>query len=44
MKLEFYKPEKTVSGPAYGNWFKLLATVISAALAAYAVRDRKSVV
>lgn len=37
MKLEFYKPENTVSGPAYGNWFKLLATVIFSGLAAYAV-------
>jgi hypothetical protein len=37
MKLEFYKPENTVSGPAYSNWFKLLATLISSALAAYAV-------
>lgn len=37
MKLEFYKPEKTVSGPAYSLWFKLVATVISLALAAYGV-------
>lgn len=37
MQFEFYKPEKAVGGPAYSNWFKLLATVISSALAAYAV-------
>ncbi|WP_019139806.1 hypothetical protein [Noviherbaspirillum massiliense] len=38
MKLQFYKPEKPVSGPAYGMWFKLLATLVTAALAAYAVK------
>jgi hypothetical protein len=37
MQLQFYKPESAVSGPAYNNWFKLLATLISAALGAYAV-------
>ena len=35
--MQFYKPEKTVVGPAYSPWFKLLATVISSGLAAYGV-------
>ena len=35
--MQFYKPSKPVTGPAYSPWFKLLATVISSALAAYAV-------
>lgn len=33
--LQFYKPEKTVSGPSYGLWFKVLATLLSLSLAAY---------
>ncbi|WP_136419669.1 hypothetical protein [Herbaspirillum sp. ST 5-3] len=37
MKFEFYKPERTVSGPAYNPWFKLLATAVTALLAAYGV-------
>ena len=37
MKFEFYKPEQTVTGPAYNMWFKLLATVVTIVLAAYAV-------
>jgi hypothetical protein len=37
MKVEFYKPAKTVTGPAYSNWFKLLATIVTAVLAGYAV-------
>lgn len=36
MKFEFYKPEKTVTGPAYSVWFKLLATVVTIVLAVYA--------
>jgi len=35
--MQFYKPSQPVTGPAYSPWFKLLATVISSALAAYAV-------
>jgi len=35
--MQFYKPQKPVTGPAYSPWFKLLATVISSALAAYGV-------
>ncbi len=37
MKFEFYKPEQTVTGPAYSLWFKLLATVVTAVLALYAL-------
>lgn len=37
MKVEFYKPAKAVTGAAYSNWFKLLATLITAVLAGYAV-------
>ena len=36
MAINFYKPEKTVSGPAYNPWFKLLATMVSTGLGAYA--------
>jgi hypothetical protein len=36
MKFEFYKPEQTVTGPAYSLWFKLLATVVTIVLAGYA--------
>ena len=35
MKFEFYKPEKTVAGPAYSRWFKLVATVVTLLLAVY---------
>jgi hypothetical protein len=34
--MQFYKPEKTVSGPSYGLWFKVLATVLSLGVAIYA--------
>jgi hypothetical protein len=37
MTPQFYQPQQTVRGPAYSLWFKLLATVISIALAAYGV-------
>jgi hypothetical protein len=36
MTFEFYKPQHTVTGPAYNLWFKLLATLLTAVLAAYA--------
>jgi len=36
MKFEFYKPEKNITGPAYNAWFKVLATVVTIVLAAYA--------
>jgi hypothetical protein len=35
--IAFYKPERTVCGPAYSPWFKLQATICSLGLAAYAV-------
>ncbi|HEY0845643.1 MAG TPA: hypothetical protein VGE12_09750 [Noviherbaspirillum sp.] len=37
MQFNFYKPENTVTGPAYNLWFKLLATVVTVILAGYAV-------
>ena len=37
MILSFYKPEKTVSGPAYSAAFKAFATLISTALALYGI-------
>jgi hypothetical protein len=37
MQMQFYKPEKPVSGPAYSLWFKLFATVVTILLAAYSV-------
>jgi len=35
--MQFYKPEKVVTGPSYGLWFKLYATIISIVLAGYAI-------
>lgn len=35
--MTFYKPEKTVTGPSYNLWFKILATVCSIGLALYAI-------
>ena len=37
MRMPFYKPEKPVTGPSYGLWFKIVATVVSIVLAVYAV-------
>jgi hypothetical protein len=37
MTLRWYQPEKAVTGPAYSPWFKLMATIISLALAAYGI-------
>ncbi|HEX2529979.1 MAG TPA: hypothetical protein VHK70_00745 [Burkholderiaceae bacterium] len=37
MKLNFYKPAKTVTGPAYNMWFKSVATVVCVALTLYGV-------
>jgi|GEM_PF-1310520 len=37
MKFDFYKPEQTVTGPAYSPWFKLLATVVTVVLGVYGV-------
>ena len=33
--MKFYKPERTVTGPAYGALFKVLATVVTIVLAGY---------
>lgn len=38
MTAQFYQPERTVTGPAYSKWFKYLATAVTIALAAYAIR------
>jgi len=35
MAVEYYKPEKTVTGPAYSPWFKLVATMVAIGLAGY---------
>ncbi|WP_199739024.1 hypothetical protein [Herminiimonas sp. KBW02] len=37
MTMNFYKPEKTVTGPAYSLWFKILASVFSISLFVYAI-------
>lgn len=33
--MNFYKPEKTVSGPSYGTGFKLFATIVTLGLLGY---------
>lgn len=38
MKPNFYQPQRPVVGPAYSNWFKLLATAVTAALAVYCIQ------
>jgi hypothetical protein len=35
--MNFYKPQKTVSGPAYGFGFKIFASILTAGLFGYAV-------
>lgn len=35
--MSFYRPERAVSGPSYGRGFKSVSTVLTIALAAYAV-------
>ncbi len=35
MRIHFYQPQQTVSGPAYSPWFKLLATLATLIIAAY---------
>ena len=37
MKLNFYQPQQTLVGPAYSPWFKLLATLVTVALAGYGI-------
>jgi hypothetical protein len=36
MQLNFYRPEQTITGPAYNLWFKILATVVTIVLVVYA--------
>ena len=36
MKFDFYKPERSITGPAYNLWFKVLATIVALMLAGYA--------
>lgn len=36
-RIEFYKPENVVSGPAYSLWFKLVATALTVMLAFYSM-------
>lgn len=35
MAIEFYKPAQAVTGPAYGAWFKAVATGVTVGLALY---------
>lgn len=35
--MNFYTPEKAVSGPAYSNGFKIFATIVTVALALYCI-------
>ena len=35
--MNFYKPEKTVTGPAYGLGFKVFATILTVVLVVYSV-------
>ncbi|HVL76270.1 MAG TPA: hypothetical protein VM406_09650 [Noviherbaspirillum sp.] len=37
MTPKFYRPAKTVTGPSYSLWFKLLATVVTAVLLGYGI-------
>lgn len=37
MQIQFYQPSASLSGPAYSPWFKMLATLVTVALAGYGV-------
>lgn len=37
MTPKFYRPAKTVTGPAYSTWFKLLATLVTGVLIGYGI-------
>jgi hypothetical protein len=37
MQMQFYKPEKSVSGPSYNLWFKVFATSVTILLATYSL-------
>jgi hypothetical protein len=36
VKFDFYKPARSITGPAYNLWFKVLATIVTLMLAGYA--------
>ena len=38
MSAQFYRPEKTVTGPAYSRWFKFLASLVAFVLASIVAR------
>ena len=37
MQTQFYQPSVSLSGPAYSPWFKMLATLVTVALAGYGI-------
>lgn len=37
MQTQFYQPRETLTGPAYSPWFKMLATLVTVALAGYGI-------
>ena len=37
MRTQFYQPLQPLTGPAYSPWFKMLATLVTVALAGYGV-------
>ncbi len=37
MQTQFYQPHATLTGPAYSPWFKMLATLVTCALAGYGI-------
>lgn len=37
MTPQFYRPAKTITGPAHSLWFKLLATLVTAVLLGYGI-------
>jgi len=37
MQTQFYQPGASLSGPAYSPWFKMLATLVTVALAGYGI-------
>lgn len=37
MQTNFYQPQQAVTGPAYSPWFKMLATLVTVALAGYGI-------
>ncbi len=37
MQTHFYQPSQVITGPAYSPWFKMLATLVTVALAGYGI-------